>query len=315
MKENISQSRPLRILLTGGTGYIGSRWILAQECPQSIVLLARSAESVKELSVPETVTLEVRTGTLPDVDPADLLQQVDMVVHLAGYTPLSPDDHADSLYDRINRGWTKQLGEACVRRAVPMLFVSTGMVYTAQDGRLLQEDDVVSGVNRTSYAESKYQAEEALRRLGREGLRFSILRFGSVFGVAPVLNRHVAINAFMQQSVRHGHLDVWRSMPEQRRPYTAVADCSRAIEYILRHDIFSGDTYNIVSENMLGSILIQQIQDCVPGVTVSLVDHERMNAVSFGMDDTKIRALGFIPSGTILNGLRELRDMLQVSHI
>jgi nucleoside-diphosphate-sugar epimerase len=136
------------------------------------------------------------------------------------------------------------------------------------------------------------------------------LRFGSVFGAAPVVNFNRAVNRFVKQAFAGEPITVWRTVLDQLRPYTHIGDCVAAINFIIERDLFFGDVYNIVSENTTVRAILAEIEKHISPRTTSIIDDERMNNFSFGMDDTKIRSLGFSPQGTLEQGIIELLSVL-----
>jgi nucleoside-diphosphate-sugar epimerase len=278
----------LKVLLTGATGYVGSTWCMH---PSS--------------TVAEIVPL---AGRIPDVDPDTLLDGIDVVVHLAAQLRAHTND--DVL--RINTEWTERLGKACSERGVRLLFVSTSSVYSGNDNVLLSEDTACISPQ-TAYAASKYTAENALRELRDDGLSVCILRFGSVFGYASGMRFHGAINKFVKQAIEQGRIEVWKTAANQLRPYTHIMDCVAAINFVIEHNLFTGETFNVVSENATVDEVLREVSRAIPGVAVDLVTHEHMNEFSYGLSDDRIRSHGFIPRGTVRDGIDGVAMFLRSS--
>jgi UDP-glucose 4-epimerase len=280
--------KALTVLVTAD-GYIGSRW-----------------RQVSAAVVGRVIAMQ---GRIPAVDPETLLDGVDVVLHLAGLPP--PQGRADPAeYDRINREWTEALGVACARRGTRLLFPSTGSIYGASNEALLSEDSALLAPQNV-YATSKYDAERALQSLSSRGLRFSILRFGSVFGLSPRMNFDRAVNKFTLQAVQHAPVQIWQTARHQMRPYTHVSDCAAAMNFFIENDIFSGGVYNVVSENATMDAVLSALRTAVPDIVVETVLSHAMNSFSYGMDDTRLRALGFKPHGTLVAGIADMVDVLR----
>ncbi len=301
--------KKLTVLLTGASGHIGSRWLAEPApCIGKVVALVRSGGAFPQTSA--QIQREVREGSIPLIEPSTLLEGVDVVIHLAAVTPAA--GIPDSEYIKVNRDWTERLGEACLERKTKLIFASTSSLYAGENGELLAENTPhIQPQN--AYAESKYAAEEALRALSRGGLGVNILRFGSVFGRSNGMNFRTAVNRFVQQAVSGTPIEVWRTAKDQLRPFTYVGDCAAVMNFLIEHDIWSGEVYNIVSENSTVPIILEKVRASVPRSIVKFVDSERMNNLSYGADDQKIRSLGFIPHGTISDGIIEVADFLKDS--
>ena len=292
----------ITVLLTGASGHIGSRW-LAEHSPKVGKIIALSTSGAPMPPTPSGVSVEVRKGTIPEVDPKSLLDGVDVVVHLAAKTPAS--DVTDAKYDEINCRWVERLGSACMARGTHLFFPSTSAIYAAKQGELLVEDtERIKPQN--PYAESKLKAEEALRNLAKDGLEVVIARFGSVFGHSRKPHFKTRIDAFVKDAVEGRPLSVWKNTLEQMRGYTYVGDCAKVINFCVENDLFDGEVYNVVSENATTASILDSIRAVVPNLEIELTEPESAVNYSFGMDGTKMAKKGFEPSGTIREGVTEM---------
>lgn len=181
----------MTILVTGGTGLVGSR-LLARFVKDGIecrALIRKGKES-------PAGSLRVEGDLL---DPASLepaLKGVDAVVHLAAV--FRTTDEAEIW--RANLNGTRNLIAAVKEHAPQSRFImtSTALVYSNQTMRPGLEEDELEP--KQAYPASKLAAEKELRE---SGLNWSILRLGFVYGdgdqhlasvprVAPLHNLHPA---------------------------------------------------------------------------------------------------------------------------
>jgi nucleoside-diphosphate-sugar epimerase len=160
----------MTILVTGGTGLVGSR------------LLRRFVDSGIECRALVRAGKEVPSGVTPvegDIlDPASLVRAVEgvsAIVHLAAVLR-TPDPE---LIWTVNLEGTRNLIAAAKEHAPQARFImaSTSLVYNADSPRPGREDDAVDP--KLPYPASKVAAENELRG---SGLNWSILRFGFVYG-------------------------------------------------------------------------------------------------------------------------------------
>jgi nucleoside-diphosphate-sugar epimerase len=160
----------MTILVTGGTGLVGSR------------LLRQFVDGGVDCRALVRQGREVPAGSTPvegDLLDADTLKQavedVSAIVHLAAVfrTP-----NADDIW-RANLDGTKNLIAAAKAHAPQARFVmaSTGLVYDADASHPGVEDDTTNP--KLPYPASKIAAENELRNCG---LNWSILRLGFVYG-------------------------------------------------------------------------------------------------------------------------------------
>jgi nucleoside-diphosphate-sugar epimerase len=161
----------MTILVTGGTGLVGTRFLRRfAESRSDVRALVRPGKDV-----PAGVT--VVEGDL--LNPESLTRAVDgisAVVHLAAVLR-TPD--ADDIW-RANLEGTRTLIDAVKSHAPDARFImaSTGLVYDGTElGRPAREDDAVAPS--MPYPASKLAAENELRE---SGLTWSILRLAFVYG-------------------------------------------------------------------------------------------------------------------------------------
>lgn len=167
----------MRILITGATGRVGSRFVprvlqrghmarvLVRRPEQADLLRQRGAEVViGDLGRPESLV--------------DAVSGVDAIVHLAAY--FRGGDEA-RIRATIGDG-TLALAEAAVQAGVArFVFVSTNLVYGPGRGRPAREDDVP--LPSRAYPQSKVEAERALMEMHRtRGLGLRIARLAFVYG-------------------------------------------------------------------------------------------------------------------------------------
>jgi nucleoside-diphosphate-sugar epimerase len=169
----------MRILVTGATGRIGSRFVprlVGQGEP--VRVLTRDPSRAEPLA---RIGAEVLVGDLMDaVDQARALRDVDSVIHLAASFRTT---HAEAIAS-VNEAATAALGQAAVHAGLERLvFVSTNLVYGPGRGRPAREDDPPRPHPDSAYPVSKASAERALVRLHQEaGLPLVILRLAFVYG-------------------------------------------------------------------------------------------------------------------------------------
>jgi UDP-glucose 4-epimerase len=172
----------VRVLVTGGAGFIGSNLVHA--------LVASGADV--------GVIDDFSTGTVANLHPAVWLRHLDIldpmlpeavaafapdaVVHLAAQTDVSRS-LADPERDRlVNTGGTAAVARAAAAAgARRMLSASSAAVYGPQEGLPVTETSPKRPMN--PYGESKLAAEAALAdALEGTGVDFASMRFGNVYG-------------------------------------------------------------------------------------------------------------------------------------
>jgi UDP-glucose 4-epimerase len=175
----------MKILLTGGAGYIGSaclRWLLRHgHDPIAYDNLSEGSAA----AVPEG---RLVVGGLADVDRmagALRAHAAEAVMHFAAVVSV-PESIADpELYWRTNLGGTKNVLDAMRRAEVPrIVFSSTAATYGFHAEMPLREDSPQAP--ETPYGTTKLAAERLIQDYARAyGLGYTLLRYFNASGADP----------------------------------------------------------------------------------------------------------------------------------
>jgi nucleoside-diphosphate-sugar epimerase len=224
----------IRILVTGSDGFIGRHLVphLAQ-LGYHVVAAARGKATVEG---PNMVGVRLPDLSQP-FDWSPLLQQCDVVVHLAG---IAHKFAVDDLYDRINHKATAELALDASRCGVKHLILISSIA--AQSGSFssheLNENDPPKPNN--AYGRSKLAAEEAVRRAG---VPFTILRPVVIYGAGEKGNF-----AIIHQISRWPIPLPFGALTAQRS-VLSIENFNSAIEEVLTNPQARGETF-IVSDPM-----------------------------------------------------------------
>jgi nucleoside-diphosphate-sugar epimerase len=164
----------MKILVTGGTGKVGSR--LAKRIARrgdQVRALVRDPSRATDL---REVGIELAVGDLLEPESLEAaVYGVDAVVHCAAFFRGATPEQAHAVNDLGTQHLANAARTAAVKRFV---FMSTGLVYGSTDGRRAQEDDACAPT--AAYPVSKLAAERFL--LALDGLDVRILRLPFVYG-------------------------------------------------------------------------------------------------------------------------------------
>lgn len=173
----------MRVLVTGGAGYVGSVSVerLLQAGHEVVVL--DDLSTGHRISVPDVASLEVGSYG----DPASMARlferaRVDAILHCAARSLVGESVRDPARYYRDNVGGGIALLEACRQAGVDrVVFSSTAAVYGVPAATPIPETAPLAPIN--PYGETKRTFEGALRFYGEAyGLRSASLRYFNVAG-------------------------------------------------------------------------------------------------------------------------------------
>ena len=240
------------------------------------------------------------------MDLAPLLKNVDVVVHLAAITDAAGSFGKAERIEQNNFNSTKQLAEACADGGVRLITLSSTSVYGTQADLVDEDCNNEELQPQSPYAVTKLKEERLVQQLVKDrGLKASIFRFGTIFGVSPGMRFHTAVNKFCWQAAMGLPITVWSTAYDQMRPYLDLGDACQAIAHIIRSDLFDGRVYNVLSLNATVREVVDVICTFVPALKIDFVDSEIMNQLSYEVSDARFRNTGFFPIGILEESLAE----------
>lgn len=173
--------KKLRILATGGAGYVGSACVRAlvereYECFafDNLSTGFSGAAPARRLIVGDLGNRELISNTLRD-------KEIDAVLHFAGSIAVGESVENPRLYYRNNIANTLNLLEAMLGAGVKkILFSSTAAVYAPSDNLLVEDSRKEPA---SPYAFSKFAIERLIRDFSKAyGLGYTILRYFNASG-------------------------------------------------------------------------------------------------------------------------------------
>ena len=175
----------MRILVTGGAGYIGS--VVTAELLKAghEVIVFDNLSRGHRSALPEAATLVV--GDVADRESLNLLFKshvIDAVLHFAALIEVAESMKVPELYYRNNSAGTLTLLEAMLAAGVTkFVFSSTAALYGNPERTPIQEEDKLAPAN--PYGDSKFLVERVLGWMHEiHGLRYASLRYFNASGAA-----------------------------------------------------------------------------------------------------------------------------------
>lgn len=311
----MSKKHLKKIVITGALGHIGSRLIrnLSQEQIEKVTILDNltTQRYASLFDLPKSPCFKFLEDDIRTADFKKIFtdENIDAVIHLAALTDAANSHERAKEVMEVNFEGLKRVANACREAGVKLLFPSTTSVYGSQAS--VVDETCPELKPQSPYAESKLAAEKYLEELKPKGLKFVICRFGTIFGYSVGMRFNTAVNKFLWQAVNELPLTVWKTAWRQKRPYLDLNDCVRAVNFILERDLFDGEIYNVLTNNFTVEDIVNVIKESVSQIKMTHVDSPIMNQLSYDVDDSKFRKLGFLPQGVLGKSIAETIDKLK----
>lgn len=220
----------MRVLITGVTGFIGSRVVEEiAKIGEDVYGIVRHISSTRHL--PDRVKPVIADLTdKQSIEKAVKLVRPDIVMHIGALTPVSLSYDMPIAYAEVNYHGTVFLAEACIKYAENLkafIYASTSEVYGQQSTFPLHED--LPAYPNTPYAISKYAGELYVRKYMVEAYDFPAfaLRPFNTYGRALVNQRHFVVEKLIT-SMLEGSKVIMMGSPDPVRDLMFREDHVRA---------------------------------------------------------------------------------------
>lgn len=301
----------MKILVTGGAGYIGS--VLTPELLAAghdvVVLDNFMYHQTSLLDCCHDPKLSVIRGDTRDKDLIKkLLKDADAVFPLACLTgaPLcqkQPEEAREILLDAVQMILDLRGKDQAV------IFPTTNSGYgIGEKGKFCTEETPLKPIS--LYGKLKVEAEDAILQAGN-GIT---LRLATAFGISPRMRLDLLVNDFTYQAVTAGKIELFES--HFMRNFIHVRDIAAGFIHALDHfDEMKNEPYNmgLSDANLSKMQLCQQIKEFVPGFEITeSKDGKDPDQRDYIVSNEKIEKTGFRPRVSLPEGIRELIKGYQV---
>lgn len=301
----------MKILITGGAGYIGTE----------LVHKLASDQKIDEIIVYDNLSRKnynlflqnpVKNGKVKfiygDILDSRKIRQtlvgVDVVYHLAARvsTPFASQD--PHFFEQTNHWGTAEIVYAIEesKSVKQFIYVSSASVYGSSKDEA-SEDTLPNP--RTYYGISKLRAEEHVTRLMKK-LNTIIIRLGNVYGFSPSMRFDAVINKFMFEANYNGKINI-NGSGKQTRAFIHIQKVEHVLAELLNNTVPSG-IYNLIDKNLSIEEIAFTIKEIYPALDMLYVNqHLSLREMRINRNG-KVNQLLEIPETNLLSELLKFKE-------
>ena len=266
----------MKILITGGAGYIGYSLVkqLLEDVDQLHSITIYDNLSRRNYSFFTEANFDHKPVKLIQGDILDgrMLQQalegVDWVVHLAAKVTTPFADSDAHTFDQVNHWGSAQLAYAIENSTVSQVInLSSISIYGDHPGPV-DENSVPNP--QSFYGRSKLEGEKQINVLNRNRKVYT-LRSGKVYGYNPSYRIDAVVNRLLFQANFLGKITI-NGNGDQQRSFIHVDKVAKAIVRIIDGNITPG-TYNLVEHNLSINEIASSIHNLYPALDIIHANH------------------------------------------
>lgn len=302
----------MKILVTGGAGYIGTTLIP--------LLLERKYEV--------TVFDSLLFGGIPllpffrhknfhfikgDIRDKRILEEhikdKDVIIHLAALVGFPACRKDPVITQAVNVDGSKNVANFVSKQQL-VLFGSTGSNYGALVDEVCTEETPLNPLS--EYGKTKTEAERYLM----ENSNCIAYRFATAYGISPRLRIDLLVNDFVYTAVKQKYLVVYES--HFMRTFIHVEDIAKSFLFAIDNvDKMHGQVYNVGSEKLNYSK--RDICEMIKKETSAYIHYadvgEDADKRNYVVCYDKIKTLGYDVTNNIEDGIKELVKTVEVIEI
>ena len=302
----------MKILVTGGAGYLGSILVPAVlgEGHSVVVVDSFMYQQNSLMDCCHHSGLSVIRGDARDQKLiAKALEGADLIIPLACLTGAPLCDRDPVAAQTVNRDAVRMLVEMRDPRRQRIIFPTTNSGYgVGQNGVHCTEETPLRPIS--LYGRLKVEAEQAVLD-GGNSLTF---RLATVFGISPRMRLDLLVNDFVYRAVTDRFVVLFQA--HFKRNYIHVRDVAGAFLHVIKNfETMKGQAYNVglSDANLSKKELCEEIKKQVPNFYFSEAevgtDPDQRNYI---VSNEKIERTGFRPKVSLQAGIAELIKGYQV---
>ena len=296
----------MRILITGGAGYLGS--VITQKLLESgynvVVLDKLIFNQLSLLPYTSNPNFKFVYGDVRDTDLLKkLVDECDTIIPLAAIVGFPACDADPKLAYEVNFQQIRNIVDWIQETDKKILYPNTNSGYgVGEDGIYCNETSPLNPIS--IYGKTKVDAEKYILE-NTDGICF---RLATVFGVSPRMRVDLLVNDFTYKAITDKYIVVFER--NFKRNFIHIKDVASAFIFMIEnYNKYKGEVFNVglSDANLSKKELLEKIQTYVKDFAVVYDDYyEDPDKRDYIVSNEKIEGTGWKPVWNLDNGIEEL---------
>ena len=308
----------MNLLITGGSGYVGSRLIykLLDETDINITNYDISLFGDRHLPKNKNFFYIKEDITNPNkFEEIINLNQIDTVLHLACISNDPTYELNSELSKKINYDCFEDLVNVSKKNGVKkFIYASTCSVYGISDSPNVTETNELKPI--TDYNKYKAMCEPILKKYLDDSFNGIIIRPATVCGFSEKMRFDLTVNILTNYAVNKGYIRVFGG--KQSRPNCHIDDMCDLYKILIMRDTsnFNGEIFNAGTENLKIIEVAEKVKEVVERKlnknNIEIRVEESADIRSYMINSDKIKKmLGFNFKKSVVNAIEDLCDAFE----
>jgi len=278
----------MKILITGGAGYVGTE-LINKLCQEPSVEEIRVYDNLNRQNYNLFLGARLQNNQKVKFIYGDILDSrnlkraltgIDVVYHLAAVvtTPFANTD--PHFFEQVNHWGTAELTYAIEESSVSKFIYLSSIGVYGTSNKTVTEETIPNP--KTFYGISKLRGEQHVERL-MDKLDTIIVRSGNVYGYSKGMRFDAVINKFAFESNFNNRISI-HGNGKQKRSFVHVNTISTILSR-LASTYLPSDIYNLAERNLEVLDIVDAFKELIPDLEFSFINqHLNLREIELGLD-------------------------------
>ena len=295
----------MKILITGGAGYLGSILVpkLLKDNHQVTVYDNLIYNQLSLLNVCNDKDFHFVYGDVRDYERLDkYVQKADVIIPLAAIVGFPACEKDKQLATDVNFIHIKNIVDNSSKQQLILYPNSNSGYGIGIEGIYCTEESPLNPLSH--YGITKCNAEDYLK----DNSNAVIFRLATVFGISPRMRLDLLVNEFVYKALTDRYITVFEK--DFIRNYIHIRDVAFTFNFMIdNYDKYNGEVFNVglSDSNLSKEELVEKIKGYIPDFAITYSDYyEDPDKRNYLVSNEKVESTGWIPKYSLDDGIKEL---------